>query len=382
MNTRPTPEKTTPGLSLCMIVRDCETELACSLDSIRDFVDEMIVVDTGSRDATREVARSRGARVFDFTWCDSFSAARNHSLEMAEGEWIFWMDADDVLCDGGGRLLRQAIASRPLRDAAFWVDVEQPTAGDIDQREFITHAHIKLFPSHPSIRFHGRVHEHVMEDIRKLGLAIETSKITVHHQRDSRDIDKHQNRLLRNLRLLALELDDRPEDPLVLMNLAMTQLGLPDGSQQAVAYARRALDRLTPTSTAAINTTLVLMSAHHDLGDVASELRAGCDALRHAPNDSMLLWHVGHIHRRRNNLSAAIDCFQRILNHGKLRIALNHDRQTLERAAVALGQLHIMQGDRLQAESVWRAFIKAHPTSPLVLDALEQSLLQGFRSDV
>jgi len=365
-----------------MIVRDCETELACSLDSIRDFVDEMVVVDTGSQDATREVAVSRGARVFDFPWCDSFSAARNHSLEMAASDWVFWMDADDILCAGSGPLLKQTIASRPLRDAAFWVHVEQRAGNDLDQQRVTTHAHIKLFPSHPSIRFRGRVHEHVMDDIRKLGFAIETSPIKVRHQRDSSDIDKHQARLLRNLRLLKLEREEHPGDPLVLMNLAMTQLGLPDGARQAVVYARQALDRLAPNSSAAIHTTLILMSAHHNLGDEAAELRAGCDALRHSPNDSMLLWHVGHIHKQQHNLSAAIECFQRILNHGKLRIALNHDRQTLARAAHALGQVHIMRGDRLQAESVWRAFIKTHPHSPLVAQALEQSLLQGFTSNL
>ena len=83
-----------PTLSLCMIVRDAERSLAPALASARPFVDEIVVVDTGSRDGTRDVAREFSARLFEFAWCDDFSAARNHSLEQATGDWILWLDAD------------------------------------------------------------------------------------------------------------------------------------------------------------------------------------------------------------------------------------------------------------------------------------------------
>src|SRR5207244_8503320 len=96
-------------LSLCMIVRDAERSLAAALDSARPFVDEIIVIDTGSTDGTRKIAEDRGARVFDFVWRDDFSAARNYSLEQATGDWIFWMDADDVLPPQSGATLIRLI---------------------------------------------------------------------------------------------------------------------------------------------------------------------------------------------------------------------------------------------------------------------------------
>src|SRR6478609_466965 len=107
-----------PTLSLCMIVRDAESSLAAALASAQPFIDEVIVVDTGSRDATRDVARAAGAKVFDFPWCDSFSAARNYSLERATGGWLFWMDADDVLPPASGEELRRILADCPERNAA------------------------------------------------------------------------------------------------------------------------------------------------------------------------------------------------------------------------------------------------------------------------
>src|SRR5690606_5348800 len=93
-------------ISLCMIVRDNAQTLPAALESIRPFVDEMIVVDTGSVDATPEIAKSLGAKVFEFPWCDDFARARNESLKYATGDWLFWMDSDDTIPAECGRKLR------------------------------------------------------------------------------------------------------------------------------------------------------------------------------------------------------------------------------------------------------------------------------------
>jgi len=84
-------------LSLCLIVRDSEKVLAQTLDSAKSFVDEIIVVDTGSLDGTIELAKSYGAQVETFEWIDDFAAARNYSFSFATGDWIMWLDAGDVI---------------------------------------------------------------------------------------------------------------------------------------------------------------------------------------------------------------------------------------------------------------------------------------------
>ena len=78
-------------ISLTMIVKNEAATLPTCLDSVKDIVDEIIVVDTGSRDRSREVAEQHGARVFDFPWTDSFAAARNESLRHANGTWLLWL---------------------------------------------------------------------------------------------------------------------------------------------------------------------------------------------------------------------------------------------------------------------------------------------------
>lgn len=88
-------------VSLCMIVKNEEDTLEKCLKSVRNVVDEIIIVDTGSADATKEIARKFTNQVFDFAWIDDFSAARNFSFDKATKDYLLWLDADDVLlpCD-------------------------------------------------------------------------------------------------------------------------------------------------------------------------------------------------------------------------------------------------------------------------------------------
>lgn len=99
-------------ISLCMIVKNEERILARCLESVADLMDEIIIVDTGSTDRTREVAAGYTDRVFDFTWVDDFSAARNFAFSKATMEYIYSADADEVLDEenrGRFRLLKETL---------------------------------------------------------------------------------------------------------------------------------------------------------------------------------------------------------------------------------------------------------------------------------
>lgn len=84
-------------ISLCMIVKNEERILRRCLDSVADLVDELVIVDTGSEDATKEIAAEYGAAVYDFAWVDDFSAARNFAFSKANGDYVYSADADEVL---------------------------------------------------------------------------------------------------------------------------------------------------------------------------------------------------------------------------------------------------------------------------------------------
>lgn len=90
-------------ISLCMIVKNEENILARCLDSLRGLMDEIIIVDTGSTDSTKEIARRYTDKVYDFSWCDDFAAARNFSFSKASMEYIYAPDADEVLDENNRR---------------------------------------------------------------------------------------------------------------------------------------------------------------------------------------------------------------------------------------------------------------------------------------
>src|SRR5262249_34888110 len=91
------PARNRARVSLTMIVRDEEKNMLHCLESVRGVFDEIVVVDTGSVDRTREGGRDCGGRAFDFGWVDDFAAARNAALARATGDYAFWLDADDVI---------------------------------------------------------------------------------------------------------------------------------------------------------------------------------------------------------------------------------------------------------------------------------------------
>ena len=102
-----------PFLSVCMIVRNEEDILEGCLGQAVRFADELIIVDTGSTDRTKEIARKFTDKVYDFVWSDDFAAARNDSFSYAAGDYLMWVDADHIIDDAA---VEQLIALKSQLD--------------------------------------------------------------------------------------------------------------------------------------------------------------------------------------------------------------------------------------------------------------------------
>ena len=188
-----------PLLSAALIVRDEERHLENCLASLRGRVDEIVIVDTGSRDRSREVALDFGARVLTRPWTGDFAAARNASIDASDGEWILYIDADETVA-----AFDRSEAERTLNDphyAAYTV-LFRPRAGYTRYREH------RLFRNRPDLRFAGLIHESLMPGLETLrireGLGIGASAIALDHhgyndidvlRKSARDIPLLQRRL-------------------------------------------------------------------------------------------------------------------------------------------------------------------------------------------
>ena len=93
------PRQNIPKLSLCMIVKNEEKLLPGCLESAKDFVDEIIIVDTGSTDKTIEIAKQYNAKIYEHPWENNFSKHRNQSISYATSDWILYLDADEELAN-------------------------------------------------------------------------------------------------------------------------------------------------------------------------------------------------------------------------------------------------------------------------------------------
>src|SRR5580693_253427 len=116
-------------LSLCMIVRDEQEMLPRCLAAVAGVVDELVIVDTGSTDETVEIARSFGAHVIHHEWTGSFAQARNVSFDAATGDWLIYLDADEVLVGEDAATLR-SLTGRTWREAFYLVETNY--TGDLE----------------------------------------------------------------------------------------------------------------------------------------------------------------------------------------------------------------------------------------------------------
>ena len=148
-------------LSLCMIVKNEEQALPNCLGGVQGLIDELIVVDTGSTDRTVEIARNFGAKVYHFEWRDDFAAARNESIKYATGDWILWLDADDILPEKYHGTIRQLLEYP--KDQAFFFRLENIGGDESSCYQ------LRMFPNLPGVKYTMPVHEQVLPSLVQLG---------------------------------------------------------------------------------------------------------------------------------------------------------------------------------------------------------------------
>ncbi len=171
----------TVRVSLTMIVRDEQDNLSHALESVRGIFDEIVVVDTGSVDRTKEIAREFGARVFDFTWIDDFAAARNEALSHVTGDYAFWLDADDVVAPSErGKLQALLDGLRAGEPAGYVVRCACDPSPDGSGGETVVD-HVRLFPIRNDVRWTYRVHEQIMPALRRAGIPVRWTDLVVRH---------------------------------------------------------------------------------------------------------------------------------------------------------------------------------------------------------
>jgi len=202
-----------------LIVRDAVGTIGRAVSSIRDWVDEVHVLDTGSLDGTQAEAERHGALVSGFAWCDDFSAARNACLDVAQADWHVVLDADEWLIEGGTILRQLALTSPAFLGAVALQDHHGPQGS---QRS--THWLSRLLPGH--VRYDGCIHEQPVHT-----LPVHRVPVRVGH--DGYSEAALARKRGRNRHLLHKALQARPDDAYLIYQLGKDEAVYEEHSQAA-----------------------------------------------------------------------------------------------------------------------------------------------------
>lgn len=226
-------------ISLCMIARDEERNLAACLDSFGGIVDEVCVLDTGSTDSTVQLARERGAQVESYPWSDDFAAARNASLAMATGDWILVVDADEVLADPDARAKLEAFAERfKGTDAAPCGRVSMRNEEGAGAFDLVSIT--RFLPRRGDLEFRGRVHEQI--HCHGVPAPAEETGVEISHRGYLPEVIREHSKVDRNRQLLLRAIADSPDDGYLWYQLGQT-LAVGGEPRHALDAFERALER-------------------------------------------------------------------------------------------------------------------------------------------
>lgn len=365
-------------ISLVMIVKDEEEMLPDCLASVVDVVDEMIVVDTGSTDRTVEIAKSFGATVDVFPWTGSFADARNRSLELATGDWVLHLDADERLVAEDGPELR-ALVARTWREA--FALVETNYTGSAADSASVTHEAVRLWRHRPEYRFEGVIHEqktHTMPTY--VSERFEQTTLRIIHYGYLKDRITARAKSERNITLL---LEEARVDPTAFnrFNLGSEYLALGD-FDSATRYLDTAWDLVQEQSRSCAGFVPLLayrrVKARRSSGDIAGAVQAATQGLALFPHHTDIVIEQALCARAEDNLDDAIAYARRALEMGDAppRMAGVVGMGTYVAQAL-LGEFLYARGEHEQAIQLWREVLAEHPDYLTPVTSLVTALLAG-----
>ena len=301
-------------LAACYIVKNEAKELDQSIHSLRHAVEELVIVDTGSKDNTVEIAKSYGAKIFHFPWQDHFAKARNFALAHVESPWIIFLDADEYFRHPMEiqPAIQELLKGQPQSDAILLLRYNI----DIDHQGKILPYDISLriLRNAPELHYQGRIHEMLRNRLGQLNTTHADERLALIHTGYSSL--RNTNKIQRNLTLLEKEVAENGRTPFHSYNQATCYFGLKN-YKKALILALDALD-----------SNLTLVSGQGDLYHIAIESMRQLDmpledmlslaqaAIRELPElpefygeCGIILSAMGHLEEAYNMLKKAMDIY-------------------------------------------------------------------------
>ncbi|OAA90625.1 tetratricopeptide repeat-containing glycosyltransferase family 2 protein [Clostridium ljungdahlii] len=232
-------------ISLCMIVKNEEKYLPACLESIKDIVDEIIIVDTGSTDKTVEIAQNYGAKVYYFKWNNNFSEARNVSLKYATKDWILIMDADDELQPKYRDNFKLLLNSKLDDNAVYFFETLNYCGDKPDDNCITINLNPRMFKNGRGFHYEGEIHNQLIYPHNEYNAIYNAVKIYHYGYLNDNIISKNKRK--RNISILNKLIEKDPGNKFNYFNLGNEYTAL-DDPKKALEYYYKAYENFNPNA--------------------------------------------------------------------------------------------------------------------------------------
>ncbi|NLM50430.1 MAG: glycosyltransferase [Clostridiaceae bacterium] len=321
-----------------MIVKDEEDLLANCIKSAAGIVNEIIIVDTGSGDSTKDIAKSFGAIVFDYQWDNSFANARNFAISKATYEWLLLLDADEELFLEDLKTLVEFTKSTKYDGAHFKV---YNFVGEKDSGEYTLHNALRLVRNCGLYKFTGDIHEQIARvDGKPIEDKFTILNVRLKHYGYLDEVVKKKGKRARNLPILLKELEKEPDNPFKLFNLGNEYMALAQYEKALECY-NKSKNHYSKTEAFAPHLLFRRAMCYYTLKMFDLAVKACDEGLEVFPKCTDLLYLKGLIYMEYHRYTLALDAFEAALKLGDPHPALKFtDGCGTYRPYISMGQIY------------------------------------------
>lgn len=349
-------------ISLCMITKNEEKNLEKCLTSVKPIVDEIIIIDTGSTDKTKEIAKKFTDKVYDFKWNNDFSEARNFSLSKSTKDWILVLDADEVIANNDIDKIKKLTENKEIMGYSFirrnytnnsslsgWLPNDNLYVEGKNFAGLYLSKLIKLFWNKKEIRFEGIIHELVDKSIEKLNGKIKLADIPLHHF-SSLNLESEKEKRKFYLKICQEKTKQEPNN-----GNAFLELGIICKELEMHDEAINAFEKATAINKKLTRACLELGIVFEKKEDYNEAIKHYRQALKINPKSSEALFGLGICFFRLGILTNAKENFEKALE-------LNPNNPKIY---TSLGAVYEKLGDNENAIKILEFVIKFNPKNSM-----------------
>lgn len=283
-------------ISLCMIVKNEEDTLERCLSSVHDLVDEIIIIDTGSTDQTKEIAKKFTNRIYDFEWCDDFSKARNFSFSFATKDYILWLDADDFLKEHNRQQFQ--VLKNTLDSQVDVVLMKYEMSSNVDGSIRSTFMRERLLKRSKNFKWQDPIHEYI--DFKG---KFQKSDVTITHQKihaiTRRNLDIFEKYIASGHDLSERNWFYYAKELFITGNL-----------DQAIEYYEKFLNTKDGLISNYIDSCIDLATCYKVKGDSEKQLDALMKSFKFAAPRAEIICQIGYFYKDQEKYEEAIKWFE------------------------------------------------------------------------